>query len=208
MIDPKFIIRLKGRDYPTWPGVLDAATRAGLRSLKTTLLQAPTPENGQMAIVLARAIFEDGREFEELGDCSPQNTSPQIATAAIRMAATRAKGRALRDALNVGQTMYEELPDSEREEAGNGAGQPAVPVQHSVSGSRGGSAGTGGAAPRPAQPQARAPAGAGNGANPIPPRCSTAGCEKFMTPLQRERSLEAAGEVLCPVCLETRLAHP
>lgn len=112
-IDPQFIVTLKGRSYPTWPGVLDAATRAGLRSLKTGLVQAPSAENGQTAIVIAQGVFEDGREFADLGDASPANCSAQIATACIRMASTRAKGRVLRDALNIGQTMLEELPDEE-----------------------------------------------------------------------------------------------
>jgi hypothetical protein len=113
MIQPQFIINLKGRSYPTWAGVLDAATKAGLRSLTTRVVQIPSAENGGMAIVMARAEFEDGRVFEDVGDASPANCSAQIATAAVRMASTRAKGRCLRDAINVGQTMFEELPDQQ-----------------------------------------------------------------------------------------------
>jgi hypothetical protein len=134
MIDPKFIINLRGRDFPTWPGVLDAATRAGLRSIKTTVVQIPSAENGGMAVVMARAEFEDGRIYEDVGDASPANCGPQIATAALRMASTRAKGRCLRDALNIGQTMFEELPDEEkfapvtsRPETGS-AVEPSVPT--------------------------------------------------------------------------------
>jgi hypothetical protein len=111
MIDPQFIITLKGKSYPLFAGILDAATKAGLRSIRTTVLQVPTAENGQMAVVMARAEFEDGRVFEDVGDCSPASTSPQLAPAALRLASTRAKGRVLRDAINVGQTMFEELPD-------------------------------------------------------------------------------------------------
>mgnify|MGYP001569158325 CR=1 FL=1 len=112
MIDPKFIVRLKGKDYPTWPGILDAATKAGLRSLTTRVLQVPVSDNGNLAVVMARAEFEDGRVYEDVGDCSPASTSPQLASAALRLASTRAKGRVLRDAINVGMTMYEELPDN------------------------------------------------------------------------------------------------
>lgn len=111
MIDKKFLVNLKGREYPTWPGVLDAATQAGLRSLTTRVLQVPSADNGGMAIVMARAEFEDGRVFEDVGDASPANCSAQIASAALRMASTRAKGRCLRDAINCGATMFEELPD-------------------------------------------------------------------------------------------------
>ncbi len=114
-IDPRFVVNLKGKEYPTWPGVLDAATKAGLKSLETELIQIPAEENGWTAIVRATAAYEDGRTFTDYGDASPKNCSPAIALAAIRMASTRAKGRVCRDSVNVGQTMLEELPDDERE---------------------------------------------------------------------------------------------
>lgn len=110
-IDKEFIVSLKGKDYPVYAGILDCATRDGLRKLETTIIQLPSKENGQMAVVTARAEFEDGRVFEDLGDCSPESTSPALAKAAIRLASTRAKGRALRDSQNIGKTMLEELPD-------------------------------------------------------------------------------------------------
>jgi len=113
MIEKRHIVNLKGKDYPVWAGVLDAATKAGLKSLVTRVIQLPTKENDRTAVVMARAEFEDGRVFEDVGDASPANCSAQIAAAAIRMASTRAKGRTLRDALNIGETMYEELPDHE-----------------------------------------------------------------------------------------------
>jgi len=125
-IDPQWIVSLKGKDYPTWPGILDAATKAGLRVLKTTLIQNPEGSNGNLAIVMATAIFEDGREFTDIGDAGPGNCSPQIASAACRMASTRAKGRVLRDALNIGQTMWEELPDDEKMGANGAAHGPRV----------------------------------------------------------------------------------
>lgn len=120
-IDPKFIVNLKGKDFPLWAGVLDAATKAGLKALTTTIVQIPTAENGHLAVVTARAEFEDGRVFEDVGDCSPGSTTPHLAAAALRLASTRAKGRALRDSINVGQTMFEELPDGEVEGGENGA---------------------------------------------------------------------------------------
>lgn len=110
-ISREFIVHLKGKDYPIFAGVLDAATTAGLRSLTTRVIQIPSAENGHLAVVMARAEFEDGRVFEDVGDCSPQSTSPQLASAALRLASTRAKGRVLRDSINVGQTMFEELPN-------------------------------------------------------------------------------------------------
>jgi hypothetical protein len=117
MISKEFIVHLKGKDYPVFAGVLDAATKAGLRSLTTRIIQVPAAENGHLAVVMARAEFDDGRVFEDVGDCSPQSTSPQLASASLRLASTRAKGRVLRDSINVGQTMFEELPDMNSEDA-------------------------------------------------------------------------------------------
>lgn len=128
-IRPEFMVDLKGKAYCTWPGVLDAATRAGLKSLTTTLEQLTATDKGYFAVVKARAEFEDGRVFEDYGDAGPQNCSPQMASASIRLASTRAKGRCLRDAINCGQTMREELPDRDEEQPtarspSNGAEKP------------------------------------------------------------------------------------
>lgn len=116
--NPKFLIDLSGRNYPTWPGVLDLAHRQGLVSLDVEAIQFPTTENDYTAICKATAKFADGRSFSDVGDASGQNVNKRIATALLRMASTRAKGRCLRDALNVGVVLAEELPATMR------AGQP------------------------------------------------------------------------------------
>src|SRR5436309_14899265 len=108
-IDPRFIVSLRNRDYPLFAGVLDAATHAGLKSLTTRIVQIPSPENGNMAVMMARAEFEDGRVFEDVGDCSPALTSPQRAAAALGLASRRAKGRVVRDAVAGGAALREEL---------------------------------------------------------------------------------------------------
>jgi hypothetical protein len=110
-IDARFIVNLKGREYPTYPGILDAATTAGLQELTTRIIQIPAAENGHVAIVMARAEFADGRVFEDVGDASPANCATHILPAALRMASTRAKGRCLRDAINCGMTLLEEEPE-------------------------------------------------------------------------------------------------
>ncbi len=122
-MDKKWIVALQGKDYPQWGGVLDDATRKGLKSLTTRIVQIPSEENGHLAVVVARAEFDDGRVFEDVGDCSPKSAKPHMAAAALRLASTRAKGRALRDALNIGETMYEELPDNEGQSAAEPEGK-------------------------------------------------------------------------------------
>lgn len=118
-IDKRYIVNLQGKDYPLWAGILAEAHERGLRSIRTQLIQAPTDENGQTAIVKAVVEMEhpsgDGstRTFEGYGDASPKNVSQRLATAILRFAETRAKGRALRDAVNCGDTMMEELPGDE-----------------------------------------------------------------------------------------------
>jgi hypothetical protein len=218
-ISKEFIVHLKGKDYPVFAGVLDAATKAGLRSLTTRVVQIPAPENGHLAVVIARAEFEDGRVFEDVGDCSPASTSPQLATASLRLASTRAKGRVLRDAINVGQTMFEELPDLDEESNDAiGAARSAPPLYVAEpsarpSASDGPRAGAAerprAAASRPAPPPEResasaAPAPNGNGAM----TCSNAGCGKPLTKGQHDISLRSYGQALCPACQKqfTRIA--
>jgi hypothetical protein len=173
-INRDYIITLKKKEYPMWPGILDAATRDGLRKLETTIIQAPSKENGQMAIVLARAEFEDGRVFQDLGDCSPDNTTPGIATASVRMASTRAKGRALRDSQNIGQTMFEELPDLDKmADASSETGVPADAPQR---------------------------LGAQPAADKGKLECSNPDCGKPLTVGQQSVSVAAYGQPLCPAC--------
>jgi hypothetical protein len=190
MIDAKWIVSLKGRDYPVFAGVLDAATKAGLRSLRTTIVQVPDASNGHMAIVLVRAEFEDGRIFESVGDASPANCSAPIATAALRMAETRGAGRAMRNAINVGQTMFEEIPDDE-----NRATAPTG--QASVTSSRGPEAAPEGGAPaetdaapegQPARHAQQCEYHDANGTH----------CQRFLTGKQCAESKQEFAHYLCP----------
>ena len=128
-LNPRWVISLSGKEYPTWPGILDLAHQLGLESIETDLVQIPNADNQETAIVKATARLKDGRHCAEYGDANPRNTSARVATALLRMAATRAKGRALRDLCNVGQVMLEELPEEEavalaRSSAANQAAPP------------------------------------------------------------------------------------
>ena len=108
----EYMIERQGKRFVLYAGLLEEAHSRGLRSIETELLQVPAKENGEVAIVKASIRTEEGK-FAGIGDASPQNVNRAIAPHLIRMAETRAKARALRDAINVGVTAFEELGGEE-----------------------------------------------------------------------------------------------
>jgi hypothetical protein len=116
----EFIITRQNKQYVLFAGLLDAAHAQGLRGIATDLLQIPSPENGNVAIVKAIVDMGEGRTFSGIGDASPQNVGRNIAPHVIRMAETRAKARALRDALNVGAIPLDELGADVADETSSG----------------------------------------------------------------------------------------
>jgi hypothetical protein len=96
------------KEVVTYQGLLSKAHDEGLKAIHTSLVQIPTDDNGRTAI--AKAAVETGKgQFEALGDASPLNVNSFIVPHLIRMAETRAKARALRDAVNIGVVSFEEL---------------------------------------------------------------------------------------------------
>src|SRR5919202_436436 len=118
----EYMIEREGRRFVLYAGLLEEAHSRGLRSIETDLLQVPGPENGETAIVRAVVRTEDGK-FTGIGDASPENVNRNIAPHVIRMAETRAKARALRDAINVGVTAFEELGGEDGAEVAEGSPQ-------------------------------------------------------------------------------------
>ena len=109
----EFMITRQGKQYVLFSGLLDEAHNRGLRGIDTELIQVPEDSNGNVAVVKATVEMEDGRTFGGIGDASPDNVGRNIVPHLIRMAETRAKARALRDAVNVGATALEELSDGD-----------------------------------------------------------------------------------------------
>jgi hypothetical protein len=104
------------REVVTYAGLLNRAHQEGLKSIATTLVQAPSEANEMTAISMAEVVTERG-VFRDYGDANPTNVDAMIIPHIIRMSVTRAKARALRDAINVGVVSLEELC----QEATNGA---------------------------------------------------------------------------------------
>jgi hypothetical protein len=109
----EFMITRQGKQYVLYQGLLDEAHSLGLKGMDTDLIQVPDDSNGNVAIVKATAEMEDDRRFSGIGDASPDNVGRNIVPHIIRMAETRAKARALRDAVNVGATALEELSEGD-----------------------------------------------------------------------------------------------
>ena len=110
----EFVVERNGRSFVLYAGLLEEAHAQGLKSILTTLIQIPSDENGRVAICQATVQTEKGT-FSGLGDAAPENVARPMATCLIRMAETRAKARALRDAVNVGAVALEELAGDEDE---------------------------------------------------------------------------------------------
>lgn len=96
------------KEVATYAGLLAKAHEEGLKRIETRLVQVPAEENGCSAIVEAVVETEKG-VFGGIGDASPNNVGRKIVPHLIRMAETRAKARALRDAVNIGMVALEEL---------------------------------------------------------------------------------------------------
>lgn len=122
----EFMIMRQGKQYVLYQGLLDEAHARGLRGIDTDLVQVPTAENNNVALVKAVVEMEpqegssEPKSFSGLGDASPENVGRNIVPHIIRMAETRAKARALRDAVNVGATSLEELSDADADSGTGG----------------------------------------------------------------------------------------
>lgn len=175
------IIVRQGKDFVLYAGLLNAAHKAGLQAIHTHLVQAPSAGNGRCAIVHATVEFPWG-EFSGIGDADPENVSRNIAPHLIRMAETRSKARALRDALNVGMVAIEEMgPDPDKEPKYDPTTAGSYRSEVGTADGRGASTGSG-AASRPASyPDGSSSVTRSAGTSAVPP----ANRKSYGTPLTR-----------------------
>jgi hypothetical protein len=103
------VVLIQGRRFIRFAGLLQMAHAQQLVELS----EAWTYNDSELSLAQAVAIFEDGRRFEGSGDATPTNVTKKVAPHFRRVALTRAKARALRDALNCYLVAVEELGDSD-----------------------------------------------------------------------------------------------
>ena len=100
---------IQGKPCVKFAGLRQMAHERGLVALTADW----TYNDTELSLAYAVATFQDGRHFEEAGDATPANTNRKVAVHFRRVALTRAKARALRDALGIDLVAVEELADSE-----------------------------------------------------------------------------------------------
>lgn len=114
-LDERFIIQIKRKDavkeFVLYSGLLDLAHQKGIKRMIVEPIQYPTKDNKQEAICKATVESKDGEVFIELADANPLNVNRMVVEHILRVSATRAKARALRDFTNIGMTCLEELGD-------------------------------------------------------------------------------------------------
>lgn len=122
-IREEFFVERQGRTMVLYAGLLQEAHERGLVSISTELLEKVMDDEGEPVYAVARAtvlMSYEGQDrpdlrktFTGIGDATRRNVGRMIVPHLIRMAETRAKARALRDAINVGVTALEELGGDE-----------------------------------------------------------------------------------------------
>jgi len=124
-------------DVVTYAGLLSLAHDKGLKKMETALVQLPEEANGHTAVFLAVVETESGI-YKGHGDASPDNVASRIIPHIIRMAETRAKARALRDAVNIGVVSIEELALEGNGHPSNGSrnNPQSTPENNKISGMR------------------------------------------------------------------------
>ena len=105
-VAPEHIVELHGKRFITFAGLLALAHARGLQSLTADW----TYNDAGLSLAQAVAVFPFGT-YTECGDATPDNVTKKVSPHFRRVALTRAKARALRDALNIDMVSLEELAE-------------------------------------------------------------------------------------------------
>jgi len=115
----KYVQNIKGKEFVKYDGLLYLAKIKGIKSLTVKVIQFPNPDNNHTAICEATLVGWDKAPDKnmievthtEIGDANVTNVNHAVAAHFVRVCATRAKGRAMRDYLGIDAVMEEELLD-------------------------------------------------------------------------------------------------
>jgi len=103
-----------------------------ITSILAEIIQLPSAENGGMAVFKCTVTIErdgqDPRVFVSHGDAAPDSVSPDMRPNIVRIAETRAKARAIKDAIGFTGLVAEEMSDY--------SGESASVTRTAVSGAR------------------------------------------------------------------------
>ncbi len=109
----KHIVSIDGKPYVLYAGLLQLAKQEGVTRMHVQIEQIPMAQNGYMAIVRATVVTKKGASYSDIADASPESVGDsRLIPHLLRVASTRAKARALKDAFAVDMTSMEELPVS------------------------------------------------------------------------------------------------
>ncbi len=117
-----FSTKTAGGETISADGLVALAHVKGIWKLESEIIQFPNESNGNMCICKATVGGYDWDpieekiirvEFTDIGDASPSNCNRMVAPSFIRMASTRAIGRALRKYTNVDMLCTEELGEDD-----------------------------------------------------------------------------------------------
>lgn len=101
------IVKIQGKDYMTYRGLLSKAHGKD-PDFSMELTESWVSPDMTMAWCKVR-LTSKKQIFDGFGSSTPKNTGALTQTHPVEMSQTRAKGRALRDFLNIGEVMAEEL---------------------------------------------------------------------------------------------------
>ena len=104
-----FMVKIGGKEFITYEGLLHLAHKKGLISMDITDHHVDFDKESAWCMVVVR--FKDESFFEGFGSSTPKNTGAMVRSHFVEMSHTRAKARALRDALDIGVASVEELGD-------------------------------------------------------------------------------------------------
>lgn len=104
----KNVVNIQGKEFMTYEGLLKKAHEKG----KFSMVITDSWVSEDMTKAWCKVRLTAGKQiFDGFGSSTPENTGEMTKTHPVEMANTRAKGRAFRDYLNIGQAMAEELKE-------------------------------------------------------------------------------------------------